>query len=742
MAVSMTDRPASGVASGVAQRFQFGVFDADLASGELRRSGVRVRIQSQPFKLLAALLEHPGAVVTKEELQQRLWGSDTSVDFDHGLGIAVNKLRDALGDSADNPRFVETLAKRGYRFLAPVKVLDGPESNSLPASGAVETANGTPHSQPAAAGAAVATVRTVKAGLPWAAIAAIALILLMLTVLFLWIFLRQDSRKPYRVSQVTFSDRLLANDMETQSISATAADSTRLYFVNMDNGTPVLSEALIANGEMSRLPLPKGLAAPLILSISPDGSALLVRNHLLPESEEPIWIVPTLGGNARRIPNVEAHDAVWMPDGKRLLLANGNQLQLVNLDGSNLHQVAMLPGPAFWLRWSPDGKTLRYTQRNMASRTTSLWQVSADFQHPSPLLPNWSNPSSECCGSWTSDGKYYVFQSLRSGRDDLWKMRERPWFLRDREPQQVTGGPLDSLAPVAAPQGHRIFFVGENPQIELLVATGKGTGFRFAEHDLRSAAFTKYSRDGKWVAWLNTADGSLWRSRADGSERVELIAAPAKVFNMEWSPDDRQLVLMAEMPGKPWKIYLIDADGGQPRSLIDENRNEADPTWSPDGHSIVFGRLPDRMDSEKQTKAIYEFNLATHKLQELPGSQGLFSPRVSPDGGSIAAVPLDQSALLLFDRQTQRWRTLTTHGVGDPNWSENGKSLYFQDFLEPGKPIYKISIADGKLQQEYTVDSLRTIPVIDYRLISMAPGDQPVISASISTTNVYSIDLD
>src|ERR1700678_1791604 len=106
------------------KRVQFGLFEADLKTGELHRSGVRIRIQSQPFKLLTALLEEPGEVVSRETLQQRLWGSDTTVDFDHSLGIAVNKLRDALSDHAENPRFVETLAKRGYRFIAPVKVVE------------------------------------------------------------------------------------------------------------------------------------------------------------------------------------------------------------------------------------------------------------------------------------------------------------------------------------------------------------------------------------------------------------------------------------------------------------------------------------------------------------------------------------------------------------------------------------------------------------------------------------------
>src|SRR5215467_1532968 len=100
---------------------RFGIFDVDLRAGQLRRNGVKVRLQEQPFQVLAILLERPGEVVTREDLHARLWPADTFVDFDHGLNAAVKRLRDALGDSADNPRFVETLARRGYRFLAPVE---------------------------------------------------------------------------------------------------------------------------------------------------------------------------------------------------------------------------------------------------------------------------------------------------------------------------------------------------------------------------------------------------------------------------------------------------------------------------------------------------------------------------------------------------------------------------------------------------------------------------------------------
>src|SRR5580765_2258184 len=107
-------------------KIRCGVFETDLRAGELRKHGIRIKLQSQPFKLLAILLAHPGEIVTREELQQQIWGSETVVNFDHSLGTAVNKVREALSDSAENPRYIETLAKRGYRFIAPVHMLDAP----------------------------------------------------------------------------------------------------------------------------------------------------------------------------------------------------------------------------------------------------------------------------------------------------------------------------------------------------------------------------------------------------------------------------------------------------------------------------------------------------------------------------------------------------------------------------------------------------------------------------------------
>jgi Tol biopolymer transport system component/DNA-binding winged helix-turn-helix (wHTH) protein len=713
------------------RRAQFGVFEADLEAEELRRSGVRVRIQSQPFKLLAVFLEHPGQVVSRETLQQELWGTDTTVDFDHGLGIAVNKLREALGDSADNPRFVETLAKRGYRFIAPITVLDPAPAESFP-----PPVTAVPKDTPGRVG--------------WWLAGAFAAGCL---ALFLLLLLRPPLRKPYRIAQITFTGHVLANDLDVESFSSSASDGTRIYFSHVENGNPVLAVALPANGEISRFNLPSEIGQPLISSLSPDGSRLILRSHLRPEPEQPLWIVPTLGGDARRVPNVLAHDATWMPDGNRLLVASGNQLILMGEDGSDQHTFLTTAGLAFWLRWSPDGKYLRFTLRNPEMQTSELWEVSADGSNPHPLLPGWSQPSSECCGSWTPDGDYFVFQSSHSGHSEIWMRREKPWYQTDSEPRQITNGPLEFQAPSTTPGGDRVYFIGATPQYELLRAmagsapprvkdesTVRGPAFTSLDQNLSTAALAQYSHDGRWVAWLNAADNSLWRSRVDGSERIELTNPPLRIFMMRWSPDDRRLALMAEEPGKPWKIYLIDAEGGKLTPILNEDRNQADPAWTPDGRSIIFGSPPNRMGND-QPKAIFLLNLLTHRIAEIPGSPGLFSPRLSSDGRYMVAMPLDQHALLLFDRSTERWTTLTTHAVGDPTWSHNGRFVYFQDFVEKGKPIYKIAVPDGKPELVASIDDLRPVAATDYRLIGLAPGDLPLVQASTPVVNLYEVNL-
>jgi DNA-binding winged helix-turn-helix (wHTH) protein len=276
-------------------RVRFGVFEADLKSGELYRSGIRVRLQAQPFRVLTFLLENAGEVVSRDQLQHYLWGSDTVIDFEHSLGTAINKIRDALGDSAENPRFIETLAKRGYRFIAPVS-FEQP-SEPLPIANAA-----LPQAPELTADAQIGSTRrrSVTSGLLFA-ICAVCVIALAAIA---FRFFDRDDQLPLQISRVTSSGRISPGDAFLENLPGIATDGTRLYFPELENGRMRLAQGLIADGEATNLTLPDEIVAPLLGDISPDGSKLIIRNHISAEAEQTLWIVPTLGGAARQIPGL------------------------------------------------------------------------------------------------------------------------------------------------------------------------------------------------------------------------------------------------------------------------------------------------------------------------------------------------------------------------------------------------------------------------------------------------------
>jgi Tol biopolymer transport system component/DNA-binding winged helix-turn-helix (wHTH) protein len=701
------------------------------------------------------LLEHAGEVVSRDELQQYLWDQGTVVDFEHSLGTAINKIRDALRDSAENPRFIETLAKRGYRFIAPVTFdPETPESLAPSAAANPDGSNGAlrlisslspdqvsqEQGDPLPASPADGPTRAVPIRqnrhfhwwLPGAALAS----LVVIGGLAYWLGSRAGvvRRIPLEVSHVTFSGRVSPGDTFLESFPATATDGARIFFPELENGRTRMTQALIADGDSSELSLPGEIVAPLLGDISPDGSKLLIRNHIAAETEQALWIVPTLGGAARQVPDILAHDATWMPDGRRILFANGNVLWTAEEDGTGKRLFAHLPGRPFWMRWAPSHRVLRLTLLSSANHTTALWEVDASGNGLHPLLPGWSQPASECCGSWTPDGRDFVFESRHIG-DNIWMLG------RDGPPVQLTNGPLEYHAPVTSRDGRQIFFVGADTRAQLLEYQASTKQFVPFGDALKTANRVVFSRDGKWMAWVSHEQSALWRSRVDGTERIQLTSYPEEVFMMNWSPDGKQLVFMVREPGTRWQIQSIDADGGNLHALFPEDRNQADPDWSPDGEDVVFGRVPGLMGEVVEAKELYILHLPTKRVETIPGSSGLFSPRWSPDGRFIAALSLDMNRLMLYDTTTKHWRVLAQQSVADPVWAHDSRSLFFHDYLQKSEVVYRISVPNGVIQRVADLKDLHFADAVDYQFAGLTLQDTPLVSARMSTANLYATHL-
>jgi Tol biopolymer transport system component/DNA-binding winged helix-turn-helix (wHTH) protein len=725
-------------------RTVFGLFEVDLQTGELWKAGRRIKLQTQPFKVLAALLERPREIVTREELQLRVWGPDTTVDFDHSLGTAINKIREALGDSAENPRFVETLARRGYRFIAPVThppvsvpvITAGiPRTQELtfvpeqvPAEGSKVTATAAPKAVPLLE---LARQRVIL-------IAAVCIGLIAATAIGYYLGRSREAEGPIRITQITQNGRISPGAPSMENLPAAVTDGVHLYASVIEAGRAALSQVSIDIGDTQSLSLPSEIASPSLGDISPDGSKLLLRSHLSPESEQPVWVVPTTGGSALRVSNILAHDATWMPDGKGILYAAGSELAVTHLENGTSTPFAKLPrGRAFWMRWSPAGDLLRFTVLDPVGHTLSLWELSPTDHNPHPLLTGWTAPPAECCGTWTHDGKYYVFQSSHGGNPDLWRLDG----THTSDPVQITNGPLSFQAPVADRTGHRIFFLGLDSRSETQQYDPKSGEFIPTHNFLSAASRISFSRDREWVAWPDL-NGHLWRARVNGTEKIQLTPDSLQVFLAYWSPDGHQLAMMAREPGKAWQLYRISTDGGEPERLLEEDRNAGDPSWSADGKSIVFGRVTDLMGKENGPRNLQILNLATHTITQVPGSDGLFSPRWSPDGHYIAALSLDQRRLLLYDVITRAWTTIATTSVADPVWSADGKAIYIHAFMADTQPIYRVSVPDGHIEEVANLSAFRAGDTADYFFVGITPDNLPMVRARTSTGNLYSLDLE
>src|SRR3984893_12062116 len=410
-------------------------------------------------------------------------------------------------------------------------------------------------------------------------------------------------------------------------------DGSRLYYVEAPFVSPVLTQVSTLGGETSAIPTP--FLVNLIGDISPDRSSLLVPAHLVFEDDAPLWVLPLPAGTPHRLGELIGHDGTWSPDGQRVLFANGDDLYIARADGTESKRLVSLPGYPYWPRWSPDGSRLRVSVID-PKNGFSLWETNADGSHSHPMLPGWNNPSQECCGSWTPDGKYFVFQSDHDGKAQIWAIPERGSVFRKAkwEPTQLTTGPLSYSRAVSSVDGKRIFATGSQLRGELARFNPKT---RQLEPYLSgiSADNVEFSRDGQWVAYVTYPEGSLWRSKADGSERLQLTFPPMQAFLPRWSPDQKQIVFSLSIHSIRTQNYLVSANGGIPQPVLPGEPDEADPNWSPDGNSLLY----------TADGSLNVLGLRTHKASVVPGSEKLFSPHWSPDGRFIIAMSNDMQKL-------------------------------------------------------------------------------------------------
>jgi len=306
------------------------------------------------------------------------------------------------------------------------------------------------------------------------------------------------------------------------------------------------------------------------------------------------------------------------------------------------------------------------------------------------------------------------------------------------EPVQLTTGPMNFQSPVSSVDGKRLFVIGEQPRGELVRFESKSGQFVPYLGGI-SAQDVDVSRDGEWVAYVSYPEGVLWRSKVNGSQRLQLTSLPMQASLPRWSPDGKRIVFSAGVPGEPDRIYVVAADGGRPEQLTARNHYETDPNWSPDQNSLVFGGKPWLEGGVPDSAAIHILDLKTRQVSMLTGSEGLFSPHLSPNGRYLVAMSLDSARLMLFDFSTHKWAELLSAPAAYPNWSHDGNYIYFINPYVAEPAIYCIRISDRKLELVTTLGRQRLGWNIAGKWAGLAGDDSPLVLRDTGSEEIYAL---
>jgi eukaryotic-like serine/threonine-protein kinase len=361
-------------------------------------------------------------------------------------------------------------------------------------------------------------------------------------------------QKPLKVlatMQIT-RDSTSKNDLLT--------DGSRLY-ITETNGS--LVQVSVAGGETSRIPLP--FSDFRIMDISADHSQILANLSSAAERAAGVsgefWAIPLPSGPPHRVADITGGWGTWTHDGRKLIFGKGSDVYLANADGTAAHKLFSVSGGFSYPAFSIDGSRIRFTSA-VGNGTFSIWEARVDGTHLHAILPGWRSPPSECCGVWSPDGRYYFFISNADQGGNIWALRqtERLFSNSTSEPLQLTAGPMQFGALAPSPDGKKLFAEGFQARGELV------------RYDLSSHQFVPFlsgssvgelafSTDGKWIAYVSYPERILWRSRADGSDRLQLTFPPIVAAMPRWSPDFTQLAFVDMEVGHPVSAHPSSQEG-------------------------------------------------------------------------------------------------------------------------------------------------------------------------------------
>jgi len=706
--------------------YQFGIFEVNVESGELRKGGMRVRLIGQPFAILVFLLERAGQVVTREELQQRLWSGDTFVDFDHGVHAAVNRLREALGDSADSPRFIETLPRRGYRFVGAVNTLPAAQSaakeskpNVILPSMPVQTA-----------------IRT--HGRTFGRIAAWILLGALSAGVVLFVLLKPGSRSEQVAALTPVPFTALPGLEVTPSFSPDGNQIVFAWTGDPTSGSKGFDLYVKSIGNENLLKLTHHPSQWIIPAWSPDGRQIAF--HRLSGPDSGLYLVPSLGGQERKLRSINLSYPylgpdngmgmiiTWSSDGKWIAYVDSapstvNLLSMESLESQPIPHAGNCPAeglPAF----SHHGNLLVYTCQ-LESGGVGIYTFAIEDKS-SKLIAKLTDMSLERGIAWTSDDRRLILASNQSSGGALLELTIENGSIRTLPFGQNIEWP-------AIPQaGDRLAFSQtfsntniwrkdllspSLPSVRLLPSTREQTN-------------PQYSPDGKHIAFESNRGGSpeIWVSDSEGASLVQIsnLGNPA-TGSPRWSPDSRELVFDSWYSGHPF-VLVADITERVPRKLVTNVNEMFQPLWSHDGNWIYFLSVGNKGP----------------RLYRCPSAGG--ASTLLSDGPVVGFRESADGNTIYF---AQNWsdfdlRKISTHKTGSPSavdgmpalkdaslWTVSENGIYFVPAAAP-RSIYYFDFSSGKVRPLIAID--RDFNTINGGL-AVSPDGRSILYSQIDDIN-------
>jgi Tol biopolymer transport system component/DNA-binding winged helix-turn-helix (wHTH) protein len=698
----------------------FGMFEADLRVGELRRSGSKVKLQDQPFQVLALLLESPGQLVTREELHARLWPADTFVDFDHGLNAAIKRLRDALGDSAENPRFVETLARRGYRFVSPVdrtpkEIVAAPPA--LPRTQQDGSAAPQPHRR-------------------WRFPLTIAAVLLA--------GISAGWHAGHRsAASIRFTERRLTGNPENDPVLSAAISPDGKYLAFADRAGLFLR--VVSTGETHPVALPDALKTSYV-NWFPDGSHVLVTSTSSPSEKPGLWSASVFGGSPVRLADNGDRGAV-SPDGSKIVFLRGEfgreEIWQMQSDGQQARKVLGQSGDNFQSAvWSPDGRHIAFV-RTVYVHGWEEPEASLGICDPAANKTNYILSSARLRGSlvWAPDGRliYSLGEPPPSQNDsNLWAIKvdatgKQTWG----QPERLTNGPDAKVsAGISADSRHVLFLRWAGaPEVyvaEVKAGGGLGTPHRLSLDERRNMPFA-WTPDSKSVIFTSDRDGALhiFKQSIDQPAPDLLVGGDKNVQGARLIPDGTEILYLLTPSttdaDRRTQLMRVPLSGGTPHLVLAElgitnvQCARAPSTvcifskFSPNG--LVFMTFDPLSGKENEFTRIEDPEWYLHNWT------------LSPDGSTLALSKKhriqEPATIRLLPVAGGTERTISFQpwsGVGYIDWAADGRSLWVRASSPAGTQTLLNVDLHGKAKpvlQESEMDLGWAIPAPDGRHLAI-----------------------